>query len=209
MLSVNRCRDVVLALMCVAMSAAASAQTLETWNYSRPYGLDPYNPTHAAILRNYGAALITPRPLTEVAAMDPFSPTEAGLLRQLGGAIPMWFVWYGAGPVAGVPAAQLARPTAPSTPGATAPGQQVAESTAAATAIATLERPAVNDGVSIRYNGRTWVNAGRAVPVQSARFTRIGVYGGSPVYRRADEADDVIFISTTSGFVAPFRARPN
>ena len=59
-----------------------------------PYGLDPYNPSDAALLRNYGATLVAQTPLLELRKLDPYNPHHAALLRQLGGAMPLWGMWY-------------------------------------------------------------------------------------------------------------------
>ena len=55
-----------------------------------PYGLDPYKPRDAALLRNYGATLVGLTPLLELHKLDPYVPSQAALLRQLGGAMPLW-----------------------------------------------------------------------------------------------------------------------
>jgi hypothetical protein len=60
-----------------------------------PFNLDPFNPTDAAWLRNYGAALVAEIPLLELHKLDPYKPSNAALLRQIGGAIPLWgWLWY-------------------------------------------------------------------------------------------------------------------
>ena len=74
----------------------ASAQP-HVWG-SDPYGLDPYNPSDAVLLREYGAALVAQTPLLELRTLDPYMPSHAALLRQIGGAIPWNFVWYPAAP---------------------------------------------------------------------------------------------------------------
>ncbi len=60
-----------------------------------PYGLDPYNPSDAALLREYGVTLVAQTPLVELRKLDPYKPSHAALLRQLGGGIPLWgWAWY-------------------------------------------------------------------------------------------------------------------
>ena len=67
-------------------------------------------------------------------------------------------------------------------------------------------QPATNDGVSIRFEGATWIAAGRAVTLQTADLERAGEYAGGPVYRsRADR--NVIYVPTRDGFVAPFKRK--
>lgn len=86
----------------------------------RPYGLDPYKPSDAALLRNYGAALVAQTPLLQLTELDPYKPSHADLLRQVGGAMPLWshFSWY---PTAPAPAPLMVPPTN-ATVAATGPG---------------------------------------------------------------------------------------
>ena len=57
---------------------------------THPYGFDPYKPSDAALLRDFGATLVAHTPLQELRRLDPYKPSEAALLRQLGGAFPLW-----------------------------------------------------------------------------------------------------------------------
>jgi hypothetical protein len=61
-----------------------------------PFGLDPYKPSDAALLRSYGGTLLAQTPLLELRQLDPYKPSDANLLRQLGNGIPQWshFSWY-------------------------------------------------------------------------------------------------------------------
>jgi hypothetical protein len=61
-------------------------------------------------------------------------------------------------------------------------------------------------GASIEFEGRRWVSAGRAVAFDGARFVRVGESGASAVFRASGAKDEVIFVPTTPGMVAPFRA---
>jgi hypothetical protein len=63
-------------------------------------------------------------------------------------------------------------------------------------------------GASIEYQGRRWISAGRAVAFDDAGFVRIGESGGSAVFRTRGAKDELIFVPTTPGMVAPFRAAP-
>jgi hypothetical protein len=92
-------RLTAIAIMLVVSVSPAMAQ--------HPYDLDPYNPTDAALLRNYGSVLVGLTPLLELRKLDPYVPSQAALLRQLGGALPVWVGWYPPVPVPG-PAAPLA-----------------------------------------------------------------------------------------------------
>jgi len=78
----------LLAVVPASAQAPASAQ-------QHPYGLDPYKPSDAALLRQYGATLVALTPLSELQKLDPYKPSHAALLRQLGGAIPVWGLgWF-------------------------------------------------------------------------------------------------------------------
>ncbi|MGE3843173.1 MAG: hypothetical protein AB7I50_16495 [Vicinamibacterales bacterium] len=103
-------RHVVIALALLGLSPAIGFAQGST--QGRPYGLDPFNPTDAAFLRNYGTALVSQTPLLELRHLDPFNPSDAALLRQIGGAIPLWgLAWYPW--VGGVAGAQPATPLWP------------------------------------------------------------------------------------------------
>jgi len=81
-----------IAVMLTAGTVAGQSRAQEL----RPYGLDPYKPSDAALLRNYGAALVAQTPLLQLSELDPYKPSHAELLRQVGGAMPLWshFAWY-------------------------------------------------------------------------------------------------------------------
>jgi hypothetical protein len=179
-----------------------------------PSGLpqfDPYKPSHAAIIRNYGSTMLAHAPLETLLKLDPYVPTESALLRQLGGAIPVW--WYP--PLAWNPSAVPSSPCAP-VPGVTPPvtttfSDVVAElrpppSRAAQTTSGTT--PERNRGISIEYDGRVWISAGPAVAFSETAFVRVGERAGTPIYQRAGTKEPVIYIATTAGMVAPFRAVP-
>jgi hypothetical protein len=91
----------IAAIVILFASPSAFAQ-------QHPYDLDPYKPSDAALLRNYGSVLVGLTPLLELRRLDPYVPSQAALLRQLGGALPLWVGWY---PPVPVPA-----PAAPLTP---------------------------------------------------------------------------------------------
>ncbi len=75
------------------------------------------------------------------------------------------------------------------------------------TRIATLQRPTSNDGVWIRYLGEKWVSAGTAVPLAPAGFRVVGNYDGFPVFARRDASEQVIYVPTRDGYVAPYRLK--
>jgi hypothetical protein len=72
--------------------------------------------------------------------------------------------------------------------------------------VVTPGRPERNTGVWIQYADRTWASAGGAVVFREADFVRVGESAGFGVYRRAGTTDDVIYVQTIRGMVAPFRA---
>jgi hypothetical protein len=205
------------------LAAPAFGQRATTSPY--PYGLDPYKPSDAEWLRNYGAALVAQTPLLELRALDPYKPSDAALLRQIGGALPLCCPnWPGFGPTFGpltpattrgvAPGLSSGSPTvvpggavvvvnppasADSTPAPVAPGP---------TSISTAIAPQSNDGVWIRYAGQTWISAGRAVPLAGAEFQRVGEYARFPVYKLARGGEDVIYVPSREGLVAPYRLKP-
>lgn len=222
---------VVTTIGLVAVLAVAPALGQTPVPTPHPYGLDPYAPSDAAWLRNYGAALVAQTPLLELGRLDPYKPSDAALLRQIGGAIPLccpdaFWPAPSFAPLTGsaargvtllrntglsiVPRATVSVGSMPPAGGGgtalapTASGSQPAASTPVATAI----RPEDNDGIWIRYGGQRWTSAGRAVPLQEPEFERVGEYAGSPVYRRVRVNDGLIYVPTRKGLVAPFRPKP-
>ena len=75
------------------------------------------------------------------------------------------------------------------------------------TRVSTLVRPTSNDGVWIRYLGEKWVSAGSAMPLTPAGFRVVGNYDGFPVFARSDKAEQIIYVPTREGFVAPYRLK--
>src|SRR5262245_13099083 len=86
----------VVALFVMSCAPAALAQSAAS---VYPYGLDPYQPTDAWWLRQFGSVLVAQTPILELRKLDPFKPSEAALLRDLGGAIPLWALWYPPAPM--------------------------------------------------------------------------------------------------------------
>jgi hypothetical protein len=174
-----------------------------------PYGLDPYNPSDAALLREYGVTLVAQTPLVELRKLDPYKPSHAALLRQLGGGIPLWgWAWYASpGPApltpfqdAGVISQPAAKVRGRESPAAVVPPP--------ASSIATLRKPESNDGVWIRYAEQRWISAGKTVPFDDSEFVLVGQYGDFPVYRRARAKEDVIYVPMRKGLVMPYRLKP-
>ena len=78
----------------------------------------------------------------------------------------------------------------------------------AAEPIVTLLRPENNDGIWVRYNGAKWIFAGPAVPLRASEFQLVGEYFGFPVFARQGVKEDVIYIPTRAGLIAPYRLKP-
>ena len=211
-------------LFCVPALSSAQAGPCAP----RPFAFDPYKPSHLAVLRQLGSSVLASALPSSLLELDPYVPSEAMLLRQYGGALPIWpYVWYPAYLQPGYPpdcgrAAEPAPPEAavsanpPITTFAEllsqlerAPASQTvappAGGGAASAAAVSVERTA---GASIEYGGRRWVSAGRAVEFDDARFVRVGESAGSAVFRARGAKDEIVFVPTTPGMVAPFRAAP-
>ena len=202
--------------------ALASAQTGPC--PPRPIAFDPYKPSDLAILRQFGGSVLANAPFSSLLQLDPYVPSEALLLRQYGGALPLWpYVWYPAYFQPGYPAdcsraheqaaSQAAEPTNP--PITTFAEllthlERAGASQAAVTPSGDRRLPAPSVertiGASIEYEGRRWVSAGRAVAFDDAGFVRVGESTASPVFRARGAKDEIIFVPTTPGMVAPFRA---
>jgi hypothetical protein len=71
-----------------------------------------------------------------------------------------------------------------------------------------LLRPENNDGIWVRYAGFRWISAGPAVPLRASDFQLVGEYAGFPVFARQRVKEDVIYIPTRAGLVAPYRRKP-
>ncbi len=203
-------------ILVLLLPVAASAQTTSD---EHPYGLDPYKPSDAALLRDYGDTLVAQTPLSELQKLDPYKPSHAALLRNLGGAIPLWgIVWY-PGPVpASLSPFALQTPRERSTANNRWERRQrnefemttslVAAAPAEPSAMATLRAPEGNDGVWILFESKRWISAGHAVPLDASKFERVGEYDGFPVYRRSGERENVIYLPAREGAIAPYRSKP-
>jgi hypothetical protein len=226
----------------VTLLAAGPAFGQVASTISNRYGLDPYNPTDAAWLRTYGAALVAQTPLLDLTVLDTYKPSDLFLVRQIGGAMPLccpewgWFgpsfgplTVQGLAPLSGAragipprvdvsrvgllwgPTGVVAMPPAPApAPAAAVTPAQGAVATPAQgpTVASTFLRPTTNDGIWLRYEGRTWVSAGRAVPLQESERQRVGEYAGRPVYRLTRGNRDLIYVPAREGMFAPYRMKP-
>lgn len=204
-------------LALIVTLAAATPAAGQTESDANPYGLDPYKPSDAALLRAFGMTLVSQTPLPELATLDPYKPSHAALLRQIGGGLPLWgLAWFplqAPGPV--MPLLQMA----PATPSETMwlhrrPAQRRADLEIAEAPdlpapfwLATLRRPETNDGVWIAFAGGRWIASGKAIPFDAPAFEQVGKYGTFPVYRGTRADDGLIYIPTRGGLVTPYRAK--
>ena len=209
-----------VSLASIAMLFVTATAYAQTPCASAVLTYDPYKPSDLAIVRNYGSTVLAQAPVSALLKLDPYVPSQGELLRQMGGGIPVWTAnpWYGYGPRPAMPdcvpeSEQVAAVApSPSAPPLTRFGdvlialqRQGAPTGTVAVPPAGGVRPEKNTGVWIQYGDRTWVSAGGAVPFSGTDFVRVGESAGLPVYRRTAAKDELIFIPTSRGMVAPFR----
>jgi hypothetical protein len=170
---------------------------------------DPYKPSHLAIMREYGGAALAHAPLSSLLALDPYVPSQGELLRQVGRGIPLWppYHWYvPTAPARMADCNPVVEAVSPAAPPLTRFADVVAlvEASPAATSPTSSREATRGVEVSIHYADRAWMSAGPAIPFRESEFARVGESRGLTVYQRG-AADDVIYVPTTSGMVAPFR----
>ena len=211
----SRVAIVIALTLLTVVSAAAQAPATDR----HPYGLDPYKPSDAALLRDYGGTLVAQTPLLDLRNLDPYKPSQAALRREIGGALPLWGIAWYPGPM---PASLTPFPTEDRTPRPAARGrwqgnyQRDAFDVAApavvapppASSIATLRRPQNNDGVWITFEDQKWISAGHTVAFEESKFVRVGEYANFPVFRRTGATESVIYVPTGEGVIAPYRLKP-
>jgi hypothetical protein len=73
--------------------------------------------------------------------------------------------------------------------------------------LTSIGRPTSNDGIWIRYLGEKWVSAGSAVPLTVEGFRIVGSNDGFPIFARTNSSEQVIYVPTRAGLVAPFRLK--
>ncbi len=182
------------------------------------YGLDPYDPSDAQFLRDWGGALMAQTPLLELSKLDAFVPSQAALRRRIGEGIPLWvWPWYLSTPAPfrttrQYPSVVAVRgPEPPREPISAGAAQVTAapESVVSSTKLQTALPPENNDGMWVHYAGEKWLHDGRAVPLvlDPQQFIRAGDYAGFPVFKRAGAVDDRIYLPTRDGLVAPYRRK--
>jgi hypothetical protein len=71
-----------------------------------------------------------------------------------------------------------------------------------------MRPPANNDGVWIQFGGEKWVSAGIAIPFAASEFMRVGEHAGFPVFARRELTQEVIYLPSRPGFIAPYRLKP-
>ncbi len=204
-----------------AAAEPADSEQLPVTTLQELRTLDPYKPSDAALLRDFGDVLVAQVPLLEMRNLDPYKPSDAALIRRIGAGLPLYVAWYPfaapmpAPPPYVMPVAQRhARAPVSSGllpyPGTPRPGDCNCEASPSPgpASIATVLRPQSNDGVWIEFQQKRWISAGKTVPHDEALFTRAGSYNELPVYRRASPgSEDLIFLPTSDGTLAPYRLK--
>jgi hypothetical protein len=222
----------LIVLILLAAAAAATPARGQEPEPSRPVQelltLDPNKPSDAALLRDFGDTLVAQVPLVDMRALDPYKPSDAALLRRVGAGLPIYLAWYPyvvppSGPVLQrtreAEASTYARhhrhggadrpPGAMPYPVAPGPNDCGCEPPAAtqSSSVSTVLRPESNDGVWIEFDQKRWISAGKTVPHVEAEFVDAGRYNELTVYKRRGSSDDVIYIPTRDGSLAPYRLK--
>lgn len=73
--------------------------------------------------------------------------------------------------------------------------------------VVSMRRPESNDGVWIMFGGEKWISAGTAVPLVAAEFVRVGDYAGFPVFARRDFTQEMIYLPSRAGLIAPYKLK--
>jgi hypothetical protein len=72
--------------------------------------------------------------------------------------------------------------------------------------VETAAKPSGINGSWIEFEGRMWVNAGRALDFVDGVFSEAGTYKGFPVYRMHGD-DTTLYVPVTPGKLAPYSKR--
>jgi len=197
-------------VLAVALLAGTPAFAQVSAGSPEPYGLDPYSPSDAALVRKYAGVLVAQTPVLEFRKLDAYKPSHAAWLRQDGG-IPVWASYWYPTPVAHPPqtivqatiAAPAAAPTSPAVAGT--PAAHVGP---APTAMSSVPRPTTGDGIYIVYQQQRWLRAGAPVAADTS-FVRAGDYGDVGAFKRQGGAPDVIYVPARKGGpMVPYRLKP-
>lgn len=64
------------------------------------------------------------------------------------------------------------------------------------------------NGIWVVYDGAKWWSDGQAVLLRSTDHRLVGTYAGFPVFASRGATDDVIYVPSRAGLVAPYRREP-
>jgi hypothetical protein len=78
----------------------------------------------------------------------------------------------------------------------------------ASPAVGTVEPARTSDGIWLEFMGGKWVSAGPAVLLRASEFMRVGDYAGFPVFARQGLNEEIIYLPTLAGYVAPYKLKP-
>jgi len=73
--------------------------------------------------------------------------------------------------------------------------------------VVSVRRPESNDGVWIMFGGEKWVSAGAAIAGDADDLMQVGEYAGFPVFARRDLTQEVIYLPSRAGLMAPYRLK--
>jgi hypothetical protein len=104
------------------------------------------------------------------------------------------------------PAYELPSPAEPAIPAVVGTTGRSIATVAPTGVVETVQPPAGVNNIWVNFDGRRWFLDGKAVPYEAARLTQAGTYYGWTVYRRDRDASR-IYIPTTAGRLAPYKAR--
>jgi hypothetical protein len=170
--------------------------------------VEPFSILLVPITRGLLQPYTRPRPAAPAILMAAVAPTAPPLSP---GAISVYtpdtLRTVGAGPVGAGAQAVAVRAVSPpltdvvGTTGFTAPLRQTT------VPVVSMRRPESNDGVWIMFGGEKWVSAGAAMSLDAADVVRVGEYAGFPVFARRDFTQEVIYLPSRAGLMAPYRLK--
>ena len=180
--------------------------------------LDPNKPSDAALLRDFGDTLVAQVPVADMQALDPYKPSDAALLRRMGAGLPIYLAWYplGMAPTLAAPRGDVTlerhmRRASGAMPYPVAPRPNDCacdrEPAPASSSLSTVLKPQSNDGVWIEFQERRWISAGKTVPHVETDFVSAGTYRDLTVYKRRGSSDDILYLPTRDGSLAPYRLK--
>lgn len=73
--------------------------------------------------------------------------------------------------------------------------------------LVSLRLPENNDGIWVSFGGEKWVSAGVAVLLSATDFVQVGEHAGFPVFARRELKEEMIYLLTRAGLVAPYRLK--